>query len=46
MTAAIRLIAIIVDPMTWVGLIVTAVLMVVVGVVIHFGIVFGFKNVF
>lgn len=40
MTAAFRLIAIIVDPMTWVGLIVTAVLMVVVGVVIHFGIVF------
>lgn len=46
MTVAFRLIAIIVDPMTWVGLIVTAVLMVVVGVVIHFGIVFGFKNVF
>lgn len=46
MTVVFRFIAIIVAPMTWIGLIVAAVLMVVMGVVIHFGIVFGFKKFF
>lgn len=46
MTVMFRFIAIIVAPTTWIGLIVAAVLMVVMGVVIHFGIVFGFKKFF
>ena len=46
MTVVFRFIAIIVAPTTWIGLIVAAVLMVVMGVVIHFGIVFGFKKFF